>query len=80
MLSASRAWPEGGEIDTLEGVNESVGNAVTLHTSAGCVVDDKTGAGEFTGTMVTGNWDVDAPGQGKNAGCSIRAPESGDGV
>ncbi|XP_014552484.1 glycoside hydrolase family 16 protein [Bipolaris victoriae FI3] len=80
MLSASKTWPEGGEIDILEGVNEAQGNVVTLHTSAGCVVEDRAGAGEFAGTMVTRNCDVDAPGQGKNAGCSIRAPDSGERV
>lgn len=80
MLSASKTWPEGGEIDILEGVNEAWGNAVTLHTSVGCVVEDRAGAGEFAGTMVTRNCDVDAPDQGKNAGCSIRAPDSGERV
>jgi nicotinate-nucleotide pyrophosphorylase (carboxylating) len=79
LLSASRAWPEGGEIDILEGVNEQVVNVMTLHTAKGCVVDDSNSSNSsvptFTGTMVTSDCDVEAPGQEKNVGCSIRAEE-----
>ncbi|PSN62650.1 hypothetical protein BS50DRAFT_603323 [Corynespora cassiicola Philippines] len=37
-------WPTNGEIDILEGVNDYQQNAVTLHTSEGCVVDDASKA------------------------------------
>ncbi|KAF2851124.1 glycoside hydrolase family 16 protein [Plenodomus tracheiphilus IPT5] len=81
------AWPVGGEIDVLEGVNDYTINAVTLHTSTGCTVDNSTTSGQgnirdgtnglpFTGTMSTSDCDVAAPGQGKNVGCSIHAPSS----
>jgi hypothetical protein len=33
-------WPTNGEIDILEGVNDEDRNAVTLHTTLGCVVSD----------------------------------------
>lgn len=70
-------WPQGGEIDVLEGVNEQEGNAVTLHTGAGCVVDNSTAAGGeergITGHMTTRDCDVNARGKPENAGCSVRA-------
>jgi len=50
-------WPNGGEIDILEGVNELANNQMTLHTNAGCTVPQ------------AGNCDVVATG---NAGCSIK--------
>ncbi|KAF2679039.1 glycoside hydrolase family 16 protein, partial [Lentithecium fluviatile CBS 122367] len=77
-------WPDAGEIDILEGVNDESRNAVTLHTSAGCVVDNATtpvvgATGEvqmpYLGTMATDNCDVAAVDQDKNVGCSIKAPE-----
>lgn len=76
-------WPKGGEIDLLEGVNLDTTAAVTLHTSAGCAVDNATSsvqgqvgaqAAAFMGSMSTSNCDVAAEGQAKNVGCSIKAP------
>ncbi|KAF5373312.1 hypothetical protein D9615_007409 [Tricholomella constricta] len=32
-------WPEGGEIDVLEGVHNQDTNQYTLHTGAGCLID-----------------------------------------
>jgi hypothetical protein len=84
-LLGKQEWPVGGEIDILEGVNDYDSNAVTLHTSAGCVVDNSTapamrGTGyttiPFTGFMETDNCDVAAKDQGNNVGCSIQAPDS----
>jgi hypothetical protein len=76
-------WPMKGEIDILEGVNDQVSNAVTLHTTAGCVVDNTTSGnmgmtdqGLFSGEMKTDNCDVQAADQDKNQGCSIHAPVS----
>jgi hypothetical protein len=76
-------WPNAGEIDILEGVNDETRNAVTLHTSAGCAVDNATapamGASDtsmpYLGNMATDNCDVAAQDQDKNVGCSIKAPE-----
>lgn len=85
------AWPNSGEIDILEGVNDYENNAVTLHTSTGCVVDNKTlpapGTGKvdnaqssFSGFLATDDCDVKAPDQSDNVGCSIKAPETMSGV
>lgn len=84
-MLGKQAWPAGGEIDILEGVNDQDTNAVTLHTSKGCVVSNATdlrgGTGDaasarpFTGFMKTDDCDVAAADQGKNVGCSIHAPK-----
>ncbi|EFQ88087.1 hypothetical protein PTNB73_03064 [Pyrenophora teres f. teres] len=85
MLSSSARWPNGGEIDIIEGVNDYDSNSATLHTSKGCMIDNATaptggsgGIGDanapFTGLMTTDDCDVNALGQGKNVGCSIHAP------
>ncbi|KAH7393921.1 mixed-linked glucanase precursor [Phaeosphaeria sp. MPI-PUGE-AT-0046c] len=86
-MLGKQEWPVGGEIDILEGVNDQETNAVTLHTSKGCVVSNATdlrgGLGEadnvaapFTGFMKTDDCDVAAADQDKNVGCSINAPKS----
>jgi len=78
-------WPQEGEIDILEGVNDYAHNAVTLHTSKGCTVDNTTmfatdtGAAPsapFTGFLATSDCDVAAPNQDKNVGCSIKSPKT----
>jgi hypothetical protein len=63
-------WPNNGEIDILEGVNEQTNNAMTLHTAAGCAIAD----GGFAGSVETQSCDVKADGQPANAGCSIKHP------
>ena len=63
-------WPEAGEIDILENVNDAQSNGYTLHTSAGFVAENHTAA-EMKGRLVTGNCDVNAQGQEKNVGCGI---------
>jgi Glycosyl hydrolases family 16 len=62
-------WPESGEIDIVEGVNEQTSNKMVLHTGPGVSLSENQ---TFTGNMVTPNCDIDAPGQGKNAGCMIQ--------
>lgn len=61
-------WPNSGEIDILEGVNEQSSNDMTLHTNAGCAIVNN---GAFTGSITTPNCDGNAPGQANNAGCQI---------
>ncbi|EJD48166.1 hypothetical protein AURDEDRAFT_61328, partial [Auricularia subglabra TFB-10046 SS5] len=68
-LSAARPWPYGGEIDIVEGVNED-GNQMTLHTSAGCRLDDSARFRKlFTGRVLQTNCDVFATG---NTGCGVK--------
>lgn len=62
-------WPNNGEIDIIEGVNEQTQNQMALHTSNGCTINN-TG---FTGTLDTANCYVQAPGQSANSGCSIQS-------
>ena len=65
-------WPDDGEIDIIEGVNDNANNAMTLHTSDGCTIADTA----FTGTLTTSNCYNDAPGQSPNAGCDIQDPNT----
>lgn len=62
-------WPNDGEIDIIEGVNDNANNAMTLHTSDGCSI---TNGGAFTGTMTTSNCYIYAADQANNAGCDIQ--------
>lgn len=62
-------WPNEGEIDIIEGVNDGTNNALTLHTSDDCSIQDD---GSFTGTVSTPNCYINAPGQSTNAGCDIQ--------
>lgn len=71
-------WPNNGEIDIIEGVNQQTNNAMTLHTSDGCTINNSG----FTGTLSTSNCYINAPGQSNNAGCGIQSTSSqsyGDG-
>jgi len=61
-----------GEIDIIEGVNEQTNNGMTLHTGPGCKIGSDTT--QFAGSVTTGDCDVAAKGQSKNAGCSIKDP------
>jgi hypothetical protein len=80
------SWPFFGEVDLMEGVNDYEHNAVTLHTTKGCTIDNTTqlAAGSddantspaFTGLMATSDCDVKAANQANNKGCSIEAPET----
>ncbi|KAF1944136.1 hypothetical protein EJ02DRAFT_109735 [Clathrospora elynae] len=65
-------WPQNGEIDILEGVNEQTNNGMTLHTGPGCQIGQDIA--QFAGELNTGNCDIAAKGQGKNVGCSIEHP------
>ncbi|KAF2729114.1 hypothetical protein EJ04DRAFT_77749 [Polyplosphaeria fusca] len=67
-------WPDNGEIDILEGVNDQETNAMTLHTGPNCAITGNGAQGGFSGDVATENCDVNAPDQDKNAGCSIKHP------
>jgi len=63
--SVGPGWPNAGEIDIIEGVNEGTIDQMTLHTNAGCDMsgEDKS---KYTGTLGNANC------QG-NSGCGIKA-------
>lgn len=58
-------WPNGGEIDIIEGVNEQSRNKPAFHVGVDCRI---TGAGQ-TGKLTTSNCYVYDPNQPTNAGC-----------
>ncbi|EAW08208.1 glycoside hydrolase family 16 protein [Aspergillus clavatus NRRL 1] len=62
-------WPNHGEIDIIEGVNDQTNNAMTLHTADGCSIAHSG----FSGTLQTSNCFIKAPGQPANTGCGIAA-------
>ncbi|GAB7348803.1 hypothetical protein MBLNU459_g7521t2 [Dothideomycetes sp. NU459] len=66
-LSDPSNWPENGEIDVMEAVEQgNKGNQMTLHTSEGCTMKDKR---KETGTVVDTNcWN----GTDDNAGCGVQ--------
>jgi hypothetical protein len=74
LRTCTDSFQENGEIDILEGVNEQINNAMTLHTAPGCEIgSDIT---QFSGELSTSNCDINASGQGKNVGCSIEHPST----
>lgn len=60
-------WPNSGEIDIIEGVNQQTNNDMTLHTGPNCAVSDNGG---FTGHFVDGTC---ASSFTSNNGCQIQA-------
>ncbi|KAJ7138585.1 glycoside hydrolase family 16 protein [Mycena filopes] len=59
-------WPNGGEVDIVEGVNDQGTDQVTLHTRAGCTMPASR---KQTGTSLLLDCDVNAA---FNAGCGVR--------
>ena len=79
LLSTAGTWPNGGEIDIIEGVNAQNYNTMAIHTTPGCSISN---TGGMSGTMTTSNCDINAPGQASNQGCAIRTSRTdsyGDG-
>ncbi|KAI9624352.1 hypothetical protein H4Q26_016922 [Puccinia striiformis f. sp. tritici PST-130] len=74
MLSLDRwrEWPQGGEIDIVEGVNMGTLNQMTLHSVPGCKVKDKMSE-NASGKVI--HTDCDATGAG-NIGCGVTDPSS----
>jgi len=62
-------WPNGGEIDIIEGVNQQAKNAMTLHTSNGCTMSGV--ARKETGQAQNLDCWVSDPKQSNNAGCGV---------
>ncbi|KAI0790474.1 laminarinase [Abortiporus biennis] len=63
-------WPNQGEVDILEGVNDVSPNQATLHTSSGCTMPASRSQ---TGTSTGNNCDTAAT---NNAGCGVQATAS----
>lgn len=66
-------WPQSGEIDIIEGVNEQQSNSMALHTGPGCGISNN---GAFTGSIVYPSCDVAAGNQPANSGCSIHSSDT----
>ncbi|KAG8997289.1 hypothetical protein FRB94_001084 [Tulasnella sp. JGI-2019a] len=66
-------WPNAGEIDILEGINDQGPNASTLHTTNGCTMTPgnmiQTGSVPSSGTNC---W----TGANSNAGCQVKNPKA----
>lgn len=63
-------WPNGGEIDFLEGVGDSNINTISLHTSDGCTVDGPSATYNYTGTLLRDDcYAYNEP----TGGCSVSA-------
>ncbi|KAK7462817.1 hypothetical protein VKT23_007396 [Stygiomarasmius scandens] len=63
-------WPNQGEVDILEGVNDQGSNAATLHTSSGCTMPASRSQ---TGTSLASNCDANV---NSNSGCGVRFSDS----
>jgi hypothetical protein len=59
-------WPNSGEIDIIEGVNNQGFNQMTLHTKPGCTMPGNPG---MTGTQIASNCDTNVNG---NQGCATK--------
>jgi len=67
-------WPDGGEIDIVEGVNNETPNTITLHTSADCTMPSGLqSSGQMTGTAQSLNCDASVNG---NSGCGVQVANS----
>lgn len=78
-------WPDGGEIDIIEGTNLDTVVKSTLHTNGSCDMESVP-SGSFTGHWDTYNGQlttdcyVNAYGQGWNLGCGIMGAEDSFGA
>jgi len=78
-------WPNGGEIDIIEGVNTMTNDHTTLHTNDGCDMSHEStslfsGTWAKDGNTIASNCYVKAPGQSANQGCSITAGQNSYGA
>ncbi|KJA25440.1 glycoside hydrolase family 16 protein [Hypholoma sublateritium FD-334 SS-4] len=63
-------WPNGGEIDILEGVNNQGPNQVTLHTGSGCTMPSSRSE---LGTPAQNNCDANV---NSNSGCGVKVSDA----
>ncbi|TFY61205.1 hypothetical protein EVJ58_g4670 [Rhodofomes roseus] len=64
-LSQTGPWPDGGEIDIIEGVNLQTGNLMSLHTSPNCTMPaTRTMSGGVTSTICDADYN-------SNQGCGV---------
>ncbi|KAH9963826.1 concanavalin A-like lectin/glucanase domain-containing protein [Russula dissimulans] len=73
-LSSTGPWPNGGEIDIIEGVNQNTINQATLHTTPNCVMPADSLRQSQTGTTLLTNCDATLSG---NQGCGVSFSNSG---
>jgi len=64
-------WPQGGEIDTFEGVNQVTMNQMALHTNTGCNLDQSSAS--LTGIV---NSTDCAAADNSNQGCVVTNPST----
>ena len=65
-------WPNGGEIDIVEGVNNYTDNQATIHTDVGCTIPSSSSTKLAISGNVVGGTNCAALTTG-NQGCGIRA-------
>ena len=68
LLGTGAAWPDNGEVDVIEGVNDAQYNSMTLHTTPGCSVNNASSS--MLGTLQHTNCDALISG---NSGCGVTA-------
>ncbi|KAK0445175.1 endo-beta-glucanase [Armillaria borealis] len=64
-------WPNGGEIDLIEGVNNQASNQATLHTSSDCTMPSDSRS--QSGVSLQNDCDVNV---NSNAGCGVQLQNS----
>lgn len=72
VISIGPDWPNGGEIDIVEGVNNYTNNQATIHTDVGCTLPSSSSTTLAISGNVVGGTDCAALTTG-NQGCGIRA-------
>lgn len=82
LWSNGEDWPNGGEIDVLEGVGDTYLNTMSLHTSDGCTAQSSSSNASFSGTLDRTDCYAYASGTG---GCDIQSgskstPDYGSGL
>lgn len=70
LLSTTAQWPNGGEVDIIEGVNSQDHNTMAVHTNADCSISNNGG---MSGQVVTTDCNIAAPNQDTNQGCATKS-------